>query len=171
MRKSLTTGLSALLLAASLTLPVPAAELPTSTPQLIEHLGFLGYQCTRELADPENAYIQAVHDKQWNFILLKSDNGLSLIVSFKLKSERIKYRSGSLRKRFELLELLNTINSTRVLLPQVYLYTNKDGKTDLQIQAWMPDVYDKTAFSAFMERWQEDSNVAIQMLRDYLALE
>ena len=164
MRKSLTTGLSALLLAASLTLPVPAAELPTSTPQLIEHLGFLGYQCTRELADPENAYIQAVHDKQWNFILLKSDNGLSLIVSFKLKPD-------SLKQRGKLLELLNTINSTRVLLPQVYLYTNKDGKTDLQIQAWMPDVYDKTAFSAFMERWQEDSNVAIQMLRDYLALE
>lgn len=162
MKKALTLGLTALIL--TLTMPAISAELPESTPKIIEHLSFLGYNCEKQIDDPKNHYVLVQHEKEWNFIVLRSGGGVSLIMSFNIKPE-------SLKKRSQLLELINDINSNQVWLPQVYIYKNQNGVESFKFQAWMPDNYNKSAFSAFIQRWVEDTNAAAQALKAHLYFE
>ncbi|PIQ24551.1 hypothetical protein COW36_11070 [bacterium (Candidatus Blackallbacteria) CG17_big_fil_post_rev_8_21_14_2_50_48_46] len=147
-----------------LVLPTQAAELPSNSPQIIEHLGYLGYKSSKETSSSDNPYIAVSHEKEWNFIVLKSGGGVSLIMGFDIKPE-------SLKKRDELLNLINDINSTSVWLPQVYIYKSSNGTESFKFQAWMPDTYDKESFASFMQRWQEDTNAAAQRLKEHLSFE
>lgn len=162
MKKILTLGITVLLL--TMVRPMRAEELPVSTPQIIEHLSFLGYKAEKQMDNPHNPYIFVEHEKEWNFIILGSGGGVSLIMSFEVKPE-------SRKKRSQLLELINDINSNQIWLPQVYIYKNKEGKEFFKLQAWMPDNYDRKAFAFFMQRWITDTNTAVHALKDHIYFE
>lgn len=140
---------------------VPAAHaLPQSADKFIEALEIMGYSCKKEMTD-EDGLVVATHKTHLNFLFYEGGNGVAFGATFTVKPE-YKNNLGPL------MEAANGSMEDDVWLPQLYTYVNKDGDLILRMQAWMPDMYEKKAFSDFMQRWQTDTLAAAQKLSKFL---
>lgn len=148
------------LLTCALLAPLKAEALPQSTDAMIKHLETLGYTCTKDLKD--KGLVVAEHEEQLNFIFYEGGNGIAFSVFFTLEPEYKNNPMPVLRKFNELME-------NDVWLPQIYMSQSQDQSLKLRMQAWMPDTYNREAFSTFMARWQEDTMGAGNTLKDFLA--
>ncbi len=153
---------AAVLLTCALLAPLKAEALPQSTDAMIKHLQSMGYTCTKD--NSEAGIVIAEHPDHLNFIFYEGGNGIAFSVLFNLEPEYKDNPMPVLRKFNELME-------NDIWLPQLYMYQASDQTLKLRMQAWMPDTYNREAFSNFMARWQEDTMGAGNTLKDFFAAE
>ncbi len=123
------------------------------TDPLIEHLEFLGYQC-----DLVEKGIRAQHHAKIHLYITYFQGGIRLQTGFPGKK---KEASGLARY-----EVLNTLNKANQV---ARFYWSTTG--NLFGMAWMPGLYDRSRFSAFLEAWEHDTQNlrnAYEHLRPYL---
>ena len=114
------------------------AKSPVKDP-VISHLEHLGYVC-----DVLEEGIRARHDSKLPVIIQYDRGGIRVQTGFRgteLKKNEI--------SRFTTTNFLSA--STQV----GHIYWNHEGH--LFMDAWMPGLYEKTRFSAFMEAWEADA--------------
>jgi hypothetical protein len=139
------TAICFLIILLSVAMPISVARgADAPTDPVVAHLEYLGYQC-----DLVPQGIRARHGEKVPFVVSYGRGGVSLQTGFPGKSE-----SADEAKRFA---LLNAVNA-RVQVAHVF-WTNEG---DLFLSAWMPGLYEKSRFAAFLEAWERD----IQVLRE-----
>jgi hypothetical protein len=114
--------------------------------RMAEHLQFLGYEIARE-----GELILARHPRKLN-IVMKPFGGGVLIASILACAGEAK------RDRQGYLDVINTLNA-RAALARFYA----DEDSDLRMEAWHPDAYDRHTFSAFMGLWDHDSRLLLEV--------
>jgi hypothetical protein len=113
--------------------------------QMAEHLQFLGYEIARE-----GELIFARHPRKFNIVMKLVGGGILIASFFTCTDEAKRDRSGYL-------EMINTLNARAVL---ARFYADEDS--DLRMEAWHPNAYDRHTFSAFMELWDHDSGLLLE---------
>jgi len=102
--------------------------------QMSTHLEFLGYEVTR---DEEK--VRARHARNADLVLRPFEGGILFTSIFGCKDEARKNRVGYL-------SLINSLNQKAAV---VRFYA--DEESDLFIEAWHPNSYDRVSFGHFMD--------------------
>jgi hypothetical protein len=113
--------------------------------QMAEHLQFLGYEIARE-----GELILAKHPRKLNIVMKPFGDGVLIASIFACADEAKRDRQGYL-------DMINTLNARAVL---ARFYADEDS--DLRMEAWHPNAYDRHTFSAFMELWDHDSGLLLE---------
>lgn len=120
---------------------------------IIAHLEYLGYTC-----DGVEQGIRARHTSKIHLLLTRAHGGLLVQTGFPGKRDAVD------DARYAVLNAVNArVRATRA-------FWTEEGH--LLMSAWMPGVYDKTRFAAFMESWEQDTQTLRQFSRElkpYLA--
>ncbi len=129
-------------LLAGIALPV-AVALGVETPAdpVMAHLEYLGYRC-----DSVEQGIRAQHNSKLPFVVTSERGGILLQTGFPGKSDTVE-----ISRRFS---VLNTVN-TRMQVARGFW--TEEG--DLFVKAWMPGLYDKLRFAAYIQAWEDDLKV------------
>jgi len=112
---------------------------------MAEHLQFLGYEIARE-----GELILAKHPRKLNIVMKPLGGGI-LIAAFLACANEAK------RDRPGYLDMINTLNARAVL---ARFYADEDS--DLRMEAWHPDAYDRHTFGVFMDLWDRDSGLLLE---------
>lgn len=107
--------------------------------QIGVHLEFLGYQVSKD-----GEIMRARHQSQPNFLVRRLAGGILFVSIFGCNDNAKKDRLGYL-------EMLNSLNDKASV---ARFYADKDS--DLFIEAWYPDYYDRAEFGVFMQAWDRD---------------
>ncbi len=112
--------------------------------QMSEHLKFLGYQ-----VEQKDQLTIAKHPKKMN-ILARDFKGGIMFTSINnctdtAKSDKAGY-----------LAYINLLNS-KAQVARFYA----GNESELYIEAWYPDYYDKNKFGVFIEAWETDSTILL----------
>ena len=105
---------------------------------VMAHLEYLGYRC-----DSVEQGIRAQHSSKLPFVVSCARGGILLQTGFPGKNE-----PGDTSKRFS---VLNTVNARMQVARGFW---TQEG--DLFVKAWMPGLYDKLRFAAYVEAWEQD---------------
>jgi len=108
--------------------------------QIVTHLQFLGYDVSQQ----DEVRI-ARHTKKANVILRPFKGGILVTALHGCKDNMKPDKAGL----FRLSNLLNTNAAV------ARFYIDKDS--DLVVEAWYPDSYEREKFSLFWESWESDS--------------
>ncbi len=122
----------------------PAFGADTPADPVVSHLEYLGYRC-----DSVEQGIRAQHNSKLPFVVSSARGGILLQTGFPGKSD-----SAEASKRFT---VLNTVNAKMHIARGFW---TQEG--DLFVKAWMPGLYDKLRFAAFIEAWEQD----LKLLRE-----
>jgi len=109
-----------------------------TTKEMCSHLEFLGYEVAHE------GDLVARHDVHLNFLMRPLAGGI-LLAALVGGGDRAK------RDRPGYLDFINSLNA-RARVARFYA----DEDSDLCIEAWYPDHYERSGFGAFMEVWNRD---------------
>jgi hypothetical protein len=112
--------------------------------QIVSHLQFLGYETTQK----DDIRI-AKHPKKMN-VLLRAFKGGVLLTAINgckdsAKSDRVGY-----------LGFINTMNRKAAV---ARFYADQDS--DLYMEAWYPDYYDRAKFGTFLDSWESDTTTLL----------
>lgn len=129
-------------LLAGIALPL-AVALGTEAPAdpVMAHLEYLGYRC-----DSIEQGIRAQHNSKLPFVVTSERGGILLQTGFPGKSDTVE-----ISRRFS---VLNTVN-TRMQVARGFW--TEEG--DLFVKAWMPGLYDKLRFAAYIQAWEDDLKI------------
>jgi hypothetical protein len=111
---------------------------------IVSHLEGQGYSIT-----PQDQLRRAMHSTKLNMTFRMNKGGILFTAFCGTQPQAKKDRKG-------FLELLNQLNSKASV---VRFYADSDS--DLAIEAWYPDRYDRTAFGAFMDVWDTESTLLV----------
>lgn len=112
--------------------------------QMTTHLQFLGYE-TSQVDDATGAR----HPRKLN-LLMKPLAGGVLFTAILGGNRNAK------NKRSQYLDLINSLNN-KAAVARFYA----DDDSDLFVEAWHPDWYERTAFGTFMEVWDHDCSLLL----------
>ena len=120
--------------------------------QIANHLQFLGYEVTAEAN-----MTRATHPTRFNFFMRPYAGGILFTTIFGC-SENAK------QDRLGYLDILNSLNNGAAV---ARFYADKDS--DLLIEAWHPEYYERVQFGAFIEAWDRDIRSAAESgVKEYL---
>jgi len=122
--------------------------------RIVEHLQFIGYETV-----PLGEVILAKHPRKPNIALTPlRGSGILITALFNCTDEAKWDRSGYL-------DTINALN-TRAVLARFFA----DNDSNLRIDAWYPDAYDRHTFSTFMDLWDRDCGLLLEIpeIRRYL---
>ncbi len=108
---------------------------------VVAHLEYLGYRC-----DVVEQGIRAQHISKLPFVVAPARGGILLQTGFPGKSD-----SSEASKRFI---VLNAVNARMQVARGFW---TREG--DLFVTAWMPGLYDKLRFAAYIEAWEQDLKI------------
>ncbi len=120
----------------------------TPADPVVSHLEYLGYRC-----DAVEQGIRAQHNNKLPFVVSSARGGILLQTGFPGKND-----SSDTSKRFV---FLNAANSRMQVARGFW---TQEG--DLFVNAWMPGLYDKLRFAAYLEAWEQDLKVLQEAGRD-----
>ncbi len=116
-------------------------NLPQSSDDIVKHLEYMGYECSIS-----NTKITAKHKTKLSFDLIEYDNGVLIKSWFPKKTKAI--------EEYPLyLKMINSLNNS-LTASRCYI----DSDNDLIIEAWYPGIYEKKAFTIFIDAWEKDFN-------------
>ncbi|HWP03413.1 MAG TPA: hypothetical protein VNL96_08155, partial [Gemmatimonadaceae bacterium] len=107
--------------------------------QMSRHVEFLGYEVTRD-----DKLVKARHTRKYNLIMKPLAGGVLFTCIFSGSENAHGDRAGYL-------ELVNALNNRAGV---ARFYADKDS--DLFVEAWHPDHYERGEFGEFMESWDRD---------------
>ncbi len=111
-----------------------------------DHLEFLGYR-VKEKPEAEGVY-GATHDKRWHFVFNEQVGGIFF---------RSFVPTDDVATNAELESFVNDLH-TKAIVARFYI--DEDG--DLAIEAWWPNIYERSAFGTFVDAWNQDIGAMIQ---------
>jgi hypothetical protein len=127
----------------ALTLPGSAQEQRSAALVAVrDHLQFLGY----ETGFDDDGDVLAKHAQHWNFYVKEYRGGLLLFnfIDVEAKTDRLP-------------DCHRWANSINANARWVRAYLNSENS--LVLEAWLAGEYEKTAFGAYVEAWQEDGGL------------
>jgi hypothetical protein len=115
----------------------------TAIDKMVDHLSFLGYDMERKGQD-ESPYVVASHEARPNLVLRNHAGGILIQSAFKSSDAAKADTEG----------YLSFMNSLNMKANVTRYYADNDW--DFVIEAWHPDMYDRSAFGIFMDMWHRD---------------
>jgi len=112
----------------------------TTIDQIIAHLEFLGYETERR----DSGAIKAVHKSHFNLIFKEYGYGVLFTAFFGINAKGKSNKSNAY-------ERVNSFNR-EARVSRCYL----DKDFDLVVEAYFPNLYDKSTFGVFMETLNSD---------------
>ncbi|MBI4001484.1 MAG: hypothetical protein HY348_06845 [Nitrospira defluvii] len=113
----------------------------TPADPVVSHLEYLGYRC-----DVVEEGIRAQHNSKLPFVVSSARGGILLQTGFPGKKD-----PPEASKRFIVLNMVNA----RMQVARGFW--TREG--DLFVNAWMPGLYDKLRFAAYLEAWEQDLKI------------
>jgi len=110
--------------------------------QIVTHLQFLGYEVSRD-----GDVTRAKHPRKFNVSIRPLAGGILFTTIFGCQDN-------AKRSKLGYLEMINSLNANAAI---ARFYADKDS--DLFIEAWHPDYYERASFGAFMQIWDRDCNL------------
>ena len=138
------------------------ADSGNSTQTIIQHLEFLGYQCTKL-----DQGIKATHSSKLGFVLVVLKDGLMAQSALAgIPSQSHPSQDGTNQKEIEKLSAVNILNKESTI---ARFFWADSG--ELVLRASILGTYDKGRFYTFMEAWEKDGQAIgkhYQALKPYL---
>ncbi|MHB1296552.1 MAG: hypothetical protein ACYC4R_16360 [Anaerolineae bacterium] len=107
--------------------------------KIVTHLEFLGFEISHT-----GEITRATHPKRLNLAIRPLAGGILITAIFGCSATAKRDRRGYM-------ELINGWNNGAAV---ARFYADKDS--DLFLEAWYPDNYDRAAFGTFMDAWEHD---------------
>lgn len=116
----------------------------TTINSMAEHLEYLGYSIDHDDASGERVFL-AVHPDRPKFVFRPFAGGVLFSLGFAINKAKVEANMEGIS------HFLNQLNKNATVMR---CYTDEDS--DIMVESYFPDYYEKSGFGVFVDLWQRD---------------